>query len=252
MAWKYKLAKIIKKNRIPMEIGNSVKVKKGVKSPDYEELLVEGWVGRIVGIDGNILNIELDSITLSKLKEDYIIDSLINDYEYKLICLERDEVEIVSPRDSQNDVLMKQMKINAQYSVEEEEKRINEILNSEDVSVTEENLNRYLIFLKRNLKTPCVLTGMEDFDWEEPYILGGWSKKEYEKLKKTNPSYTDKFEFINLVEEYDDWKGIYASLKRISDDIIFTIPLWDLKVVDKNDSNFQIVSDYSSWMTNYS
>jgi len=92
---------------------------------------------------------------------------------------------------------------------------------------------------------------MEDFDWEEPYILGGWSKKEYEKLKKTNPSYTDNFEFIKLEEEYDDWKGIYTSVKRISDEKIFTIPLWDLVVMDKKNSNFQIVTDYASWMTNY-
>lgn len=234
-----------------MKIGNSVRVRKGVKSPDYEELLIEGWTGRILEIDDNILTIELDSITLSELKEDYIIDSLKNGFEYDLICLETDEVEIVNPRDSQNDTLRKQMEINAQYSIDEEEKRINEIIKSDDVSVNEENLNRYFNFLKTNLKTPCILTGMEDFDWEEPYILGGWSKKEYEELKKTKPSYTDKFDFIKLEKEYDDWKGIYASVRRISDNKIFTIPLWDLEVVDKKNSNFQIVSDYSSWMTNY-
>jgi hypothetical protein len=143
------------------------------------------------------------------------------------------------------------MEINAQYSSEKEENRIKEILKSDDVSVNDENLTQYMNFLKENLKNPCILTGMEDFDWEEPYILGGWSKNEYEKLKKKNPSYTDEFEFIRLEKEYDDWKGIYASVRRISDNEIFTIPLWDLKVIDKKNSNFQIVSDYSSWMTNY-
>jgi hypothetical protein len=151
----------------------------------------------------------------------------------------------------QNDTLMKQIEMNTNNSFDELEKRITEILNSEDVSVTDENLDRYFNFLKNHLKVPCILTGMEDFDWEEPYILGGWSKMEYERLKKTNPSYTDEFEFIKLDEEYDDWKGIYASVERISDKKIFNIPLWDLEVVDKKDSNFQIVSDYSSWMTNY-
>lgn len=146
---------------------------------------------------------------------------------------------------------MKQREIDFQYSFEEEEKRINEILYTEDVSVNLENLNRYFNYLKINLIAPCILTGMEDFDWEEPYILGGWSKKEYEKLKLTNPSYTDEFEFIKLVEEYDDWKGIFVSVKRISDKKVFSIPLWDLKVVDKKNPNFQIVSVYSSWMTNY-
>jgi len=234
-----------------MKIGNCVTVKNGIKSSDSEKQLKEGWTGRIVKIEGSILTIELDSITLSELKEDYIIDSLMNGFEYKLICRKTDEVEIVNPRDSQEDTLRKQIEINAQYSIDEEEKRIYHILNSEDLSVNDENLLKYLDYLKVNLKIPCILTGSEDFDWEEPYILGGWNKKEYEKLKKTNPSYTDDFEFIKLEEEYDDWKGIHANVKRISDKKVFAIPLWDLKVIDKKDSNFQIVSDYSSWMTNY-
>lgn len=91
---------------------------------------------------------------------------------------------------------------------------------------------------------------MECFNWEEPYIFGNWSKSEYQKLRKTSPSYKDTFKFIKLEGEFDD-KGIYVSVKRISDNKKFTIPLWDLEVVDQNDSNFQIVSDYSSWMTNF-
>ena len=115
-----------------MKIGNCVRIRNGIKSPDYEGLLIEGWIGRIAKIDGNILTIELDSITLSELKEDYIIDSLMNGLEYNIICIETDEAEIVNPRDSQNDTLRKQMEINAQYSFDEEEKRINEIIKSDD------------------------------------------------------------------------------------------------------------------------
>jgi hypothetical protein len=44
---------------------------------------------------------------------------------------------------------------------------------------------------------------------------------EYAKLKKTNPSYTDKFEFIEVVNEFDDWKGINVSVERISDERFF-------------------------------
>lgn len=234
-----------------MKIGDSVRVRNGIKSPDDDDLLIEGWVGRIVEIDEPILTIELDSITLSGLQENYITGCIVDGSEYTLICLEIDEVEIVPPRDSENDTSIKQNQLNAKYSFDEEEERISEILNSDDATVNEENLETYFLYLNENLKTPCILTGSEDFDWEEPYILGGWSKKEYAKLKKTKPSYTDEFEFLKLVEEYDDWKGLYASVKRLSDNIIFNIPLWDLKVVDENDSNFMMVSDYSSWMTNY-
>ena len=58
-----------------MKIGDSVKVKRGIKSPDYDELLIEGWVGRIVETNEGLLTIALDSITLSELNEDYIIDT---------------------------------------------------------------------------------------------------------------------------------------------------------------------------------
>jgi len=234
-----------------MKIGNSVRVKKGIKSPDYKELVIEGWEGRVIGINGNNLTIELDSITLSELKEEYITDSIVNGLEYTLLCLEMNEVEIVNTRDSENDTIKKQQELYSKYSFDEEENRIFEILGSDDLSVNEKNLEQYFNYLKKKIKTPCILTGMEDFDWEEPYLLGGWSDKEYEKLKQTNPSYTDTFGFISLVDDYDDWKGIYASVKRLSDDKLFNIPLWDLEVVDRKNSNFLLISDYSSWMTNY-
>ena len=158
---------------------------------------------------------------------------------------------MINPRDTESDVVSKKKELDKEYLRNEEEKRINNILNTDDVSVNQDNLNKYYNYLKENLKAPCILTGMEDFDWEEPYLIGGWSKNEYEKSKKTKPSYTDKFEFVNLNSEYDDWKGIYMHVKRLCDNKQFDIPLWDLKVVDKKDSNFLLISDFSSWMTNY-
>jgi len=234
-----------------MKIGESVTIKKGVKSPDYDDLLIEGWVGRIIEIDENNLTIELDSTTLSELKEEYITDSFVNGEAFELLVLDKEEVEITTARDSKSDVILQLKKITAKYSVDEEEGRINEILKTDNNSVSVENLTKYYDYLKSNLTQPFILTGMEDFDWEEPYLLGGWDEKEYEQLKETNPSYTDFFEFIDLIEEFDDWKGIYAKVKRISDNKIFDIPLWDLKGVDETNPNFQIVSDFSSWMTNY-
>jgi len=234
-----------------MKIGDSIKIKEGIKSPDYEGLLIEGWIGRIIELNEDLLTIGLDSITLSELNEDYIIDSLVNGFDYTLLNIEKNEVETINPRDSEGDVIIKKKEIDSKYSCDEEERRINNILKTDDLSVNQDNLNKFYNYLKRNLKTPCILTGMEDFDWEEPYVFGDWSKNEYERLKKIKPSYTDRFEFLNLIEEYNDWKGIYAKVMRLSDQKSFNIPLWDLKVVDKKNSNFLLISDFSSWMTNY-
>jgi hypothetical protein len=136
-------------------------------------------------------------------------------------------------------------------SYNKEKRRISEILKSKDESVSKKNQKIFLGYLKNNFQVPCILTGMEDFDWEEPYLFGGWSKTEYEKLKLTKPSYTDKFGFISFIDEIFDWKGIFIKAKRLSDNKMFDLPIWDLKVVNKKSSNYLLISDYSSWMTNY-
>ncbi|MCK5130787.1 MAG: hypothetical protein KAR40_01375 [Candidatus Sabulitectum sp.] len=234
-----------------MKIGDSIKVKQGIFSPDYDDLIIGGWQGRIIEMNSDIVTMELDSITLSKLSENYIIDSLAEDSEWTLISLEVEEVEIVKPQDNQNDVLQKQDEINSQYSCEEEEKRISKILDSQDTFVTETNLLKYYKYLKKNVQKSCVLTGMEDFDWEEPYVIGGWSEDEYEKKKLTNPSYTDHFKIVGFVDKIDDCKGIIVKVKRLSDEQKFDLPLWDLKVIGKDSADYLLISDYSSWMTNH-
>ena len=86
--------------------------------------------------------------------------------------------------------------------------------------------------------------------WEEFYILGPGSKKEYEKLKKTNPSYTDRFELIRFEDETDLDEGILVTVKRISDQKEFIIPLRDLEVVDKKSDNYRTIDDYAVWAVN--
>ena len=234
-----------------MKKGDSVKIKKGVVSPDYDDLLIEGWQGRITEISVNTITFELDSITLDGLSKDYITDSFVEGVEFTELCLDLDDVELTKPRDTHDDTVIKQHEINSKYSIDEEENRILDILKSSDSSVTDKNQKTYLKFLSENLQKPCILTGMEDFEWEEPYLLGGWSQKEYKRLKLTQASYEDHFEFISVNEEIDDWKGIVVKVKRLSDDKNFDLPLWDLKVVDEKSPNYLLVSDYSSWMTNY-
>lgn len=109
---------------------------------------------------------------------------------------------------------------------------------------------RYLSHLKRVLRLPLRVTGREDFPWEEPYVFGGWSVLEYKKLKKTNPSYIDIFDLVELVpaEEHDDVSG---KIRRISDGRMFTIGLSWLTTVNEDIPEFQILDDYAIWHVNY-
>ncbi|HEY9295974.1 MAG TPA: hypothetical protein VIQ31_06310, partial [Phormidium sp.] len=82
--------------------------------------------------------------------------------------------------------------------IEEFEKRIELIFKNKNLEVNEKNLLLYMEYLKKNIELPCHLTGSEDFEWEEQYVIGDGNKKEYERLKKTNPSYTDTFKFLKF------------------------------------------------------
>jgi hypothetical protein len=134
---------------------------------------------------------------------------------------------------------------------EKQEKRIIVILGTKKLDVTRKTLSTYLKYLKNHVETPCQLTGIEDFEWEEAYVFGFGSKREYEKLKKTQPSYTDKFNLIDFIDDIDDeYDGIFVNVQRLSDKKQFILPLADLKSTDRKSKNYQLLDDYSVWFVN--
>lgn len=133
-----------------------------------------------------------------------------------------------------------------------QEKRIAQALGKDEVSeVNEITLDRYIVYLKQNMEFPCYMTGIEDFSWEERYIFGPGSKAEYEKLKRTQPSYTDTFELLGFEEEVDEGYGILVKVKRVSDKKKFTMALADLEATNEQSANYQFLNDYSVWYVNY-
>ncbi len=133
---------------------------------------------------------------------------------------------------------------------DEHHKKIQLIL-GENFRRNQQNSSRYLEYLKSAIKSPCRLTGIEDFPWEEPYVIGSWDKDEYEELKKENPSYTDAFDLLELLEPDPESDDIVAKLKRLTDFKIFAVGLSWLKCLDSDDANCQLINDYSVWHTNY-
>ena len=132
-----------------------------------------------------------------------------------------------------------------------QEKRIITILGTKKYGVTGTTLKKYLKYLKQHVEFPCQLTGIEDFDWEEFYVFGPGSKREYEELKETQPSYKDRFSLIDFVDNLDDWEaGIFVVVRRESDRKKFVLPLADLKAINKKSQNYQLLDDYSVWFVN--
>ena len=134
--------------------------------------------------------------------------------------------------------------------IDKQDERISSIFGGEIPNVAEESLATYLAYLKEPLELPCELTGIEDFDWEEYYVLGPGDQKEYERLKKTRPSYTDKYDLLSLADKVDGWVGILVNVKRVSDKKKFTLPLAELEATDERSKNYQLLDDYSVWFVN--
>ena len=119
----------------------------------------------------------------------------------------------------------------------------------------DQSIQRVFAHLKANLQLPCEVTGSEDFRWEEPYVIGGWSQAEYRKLKKTQPSHTDRFELLWIERDGDSrWmmfhEDIRARVKRVSDGRLFTLGLAELEATDKTSPNHQLLDDYAVWFVN--
>ena len=73
--------------------------------------------------------------------------------------------------------------------MDDQEKRIASIFGTDEVpEVRDETLKIYLNYIKDNIDTTCEVTGIEDFEWEEYYIIGPGSKREHEKLRKIKQS----------------------------------------------------------------
>jgi hypothetical protein len=132
-----------------------------------------------------------------------------------------------------------------------QEQRITEILGADNLTVTLESLTLYRDYLRKNLDTPCIMTGIEGFSWEEKYVFGYDDKTEYEALKKKQPSYTDTYELKRFEDLIDEDTGILVKVKRVNDNQRFILDLASLKAVDETSKNYMLLDDYSVWFVNY-
>jgi hypothetical protein len=132
-------------------------------------------------------------------------------------------------------------------------KRIEQLLSNrfDNISKRPETLLFFKSYLEANLKFPIHITGIEDFDWEEFYLLGPGSKQEYETLKKNRPSYSDIFNMIRIDPYFDEDFGLFTKVTRLSDKKRFQLPLADMKAVNEKSPEYQLLQDYSVWFINY-
>ena len=134
--------------------------------------------------------------------------------------------------------------------------RIEGILGDALDLTAEDCVERFYEHLRKALQLPCEVTGIEDFDWEEYYVLGPGDPEEYEKLRRDQPSYRDLFLLLGIEQGIiSEWmlfpgEDLAAQVRRQSDGREFCLGLAELKAVDKRSGNYQLLDDYAVWLVN--
>lgn len=135
-------------------------------------------------------------------------------------------------------------------------KRIDAILANSKSESFEDRVAAFYEHLRGALKLPCDVTGSEDFQWEEPFVLGVYSSAEWARLKKTQPSYRDHFELLGIDNEtISEWMlfggdDLGAHVTRKKDGKEFYLGLAELKAVSAKSPNAQLLDDYSMFFVN--
>lgn len=134
-------------------------------------------------------------------------------------------------------------------------RRIEAILGPGEDRDFDEDVRTFYDYLSRELKLPCEVTGIEDFGWEEPYVFGGLNPKDYERLKKFQPSYRDRYDLLVLeLGGYSEWMlfgdDIMAHVRRKSDGREFWLGLSELKAVSEKSPHARLLHDYTVFFVN--
>ena len=85
-----------------LKIGDHVKVKKGIKAPDFEYQMMDGWQGEVIDIqkEDGMVEIAWDAETLMNTPEKYLKDIICEGYDHLAMTLEISEVEKADKRDN--------------------------------------------------------------------------------------------------------------------------------------------------------
>jgi hypothetical protein len=66
--------------------------------------IISGWQGRIEEVDDETVFIRWDGITLREIRLDLIIRSENENLDWEVMTLNKAEIEVTAPRDSETDV----------------------------------------------------------------------------------------------------------------------------------------------------
>lgn len=135
--------------------------------------------------------------------------------------------------------------------------RIVDLVGHDDDPDFDASRAKFFDYLSNELELRCDVTGVEDFEWEEFYVIGPGSRHTYESLKVHQPSYNDVFELVAIGNGAESpwmmfpYEDLVADARRKSDGKHFRLGLSEIEAVDKKSENYQLLHDYSVWFGNW-
>lgn len=135
---------------------------------------------------------------------------------------------------------------------EELKQDIMRILETNNIEVNKTNLKKYLSFLKKNLKFPCLVVGEQVYT-DDDYPQLGKGKKQ-SNVTVTMAVEEQLYNLVGLNDNLDDKYGILAEVevktkgvRRANDKQRLTVPLAQLEVQNVMSDNFELLIDYAIW-----
>jgi len=207
------------------KIGDSVKVKEGIRCPEDDSIRLGGWQGRIFDLD-ELVGIRWDSITLKQLPVQYIRSSEKKGLDWSEIYLSLNEIELVKPRDSEDTADRVQEEMETLYSWLGMGKEGERIFNV--ISTAGDPLEGWTLHLTKTLKFP--------FD----AVVG--------EPQQEGPLENGAKVQVQGIGDTDDTYGVLVDVMRGQNQYGF--PLCDLTVQDTSSPNYLPVHDYCVWYAN--
>ncbi len=215
--------------------GESIKIKQGICDPDYPNIDISGWQGRIVEFDGEDEDGELyiiawDSISLKSMDSSVILEAIEEEIDYSLITLYANDFDKAAPRDKEKDVELALAELEEEFfwsDLGEQGERIRAVLKTSKSNSEKDRLKAWEIYLKSKLKFPM------------PLIYVGESEGIFKEGAALN---------LQSIDSISDVMGIVGTAKMEKGSV--TVPLCDLDSETETDANLALY-DYCIWFANH-
>ena len=210
------------------QIGDYVKVKDGLKEPDYDSLYMDNWQGKIIHIEDDLIKVELDSTTISQLPIEYLVRLEKDGLSTEEIFLKSSDVNLTRKRScSKEDKMLANSKLGWVILYENRAEKYLAYFKGIDTNNYVTVYTRWIDYLNEYLNFPLEVEVVET-------MRGGL--KVGEKIKLLD------------LDDFDDMYGIFGIGK--SNKGAVTWPICDLEVIDKKSSSYQPLKDYCIWFAN--